>query len=168
MKYNLDVNGTAVALSIPEHEGHHLVVTSDGRDRQVAFHRIDDCRLTLEVDGARINAFVTGQGSDREILIDGIAYQVSDVDQKALAAAAGGVADERPREVTPPMPSVVVKVLVEAGQTVAQGDSLVVVAAMKMETTLTAPFDGRVLGINVAAGEKVKPGDILIDLEPVS
>ena len=94
-------------------------------------------------------------------------YRVSDADRQALAAA-GGRVDGRSCEVTPPMPSVVVKVLVEEGQTVARGDHLVVVSAMKMETTLTAPFEGRVARINVAAGDKVRPGDILVDLEPVS
>ena len=36
---------------------------------------------------------------------------------------------------------------------------------MKMEATLTAPFDARVVRINVAEGDKVMPGDILVDLE---
>ncbi|MDJ0990092.1 MAG: biotin/lipoyl-binding protein [Desulfobacterales bacterium] len=168
MKYNLDISGQAVAFTVAKHDNHRLVVKSGGRERQVEFHRIDDRRLALVVDGVRIDAFVAGQGSAREILIDGIVYQVRDADRQALAAAAGGGADQRPREVTPPMPSVVVKVLVEAGDKVDRGDGLVVVSAMKMETTLTAPFDGEVVRINVAAGDKVMPGDILVDLEPVS
>jgi biotin carboxyl carrier protein len=60
---------------------------------------------------------------------------------------------------------VVVKILVAAGDDVRQGDGLVVVSAMKMETTLSAPFDARVAGINAAEGDKVMPGDILVDLE---
>jgi len=35
-----------------------------------------------------------------------------------------------------------------------------------METTLTAPFAGRVVRVNTAEGQKVMPGDILVDLEP--
>ncbi len=168
MKYNLDVNGQTVVFTVATHDDHRMTVASNGRERKVEFHRIDNHRLALVVDGVRIDAFVAGQGSEREILIDGIVYQVRDADRQALAAAAGIGADQRPREVTPPMPSVVVKVLVEAGQQVTRGDGLVVVSAMKMETTLTAPFDGEVVRINVAAGDKVMPGDILVDLEPVS
>ncbi|MBW1811820.1 MAG: biotin/lipoyl-binding protein, partial [Deltaproteobacteria bacterium] len=48
-----------------------------------------------------------------------------------------------PREVTPPMPAVVVRVLVAVGDEVKQGQALVVVSAMKMETTLVAKFSGR-------------------------
>jgi len=36
---------------------------------------------------------------------------------------------------------------------------------MKMETTLQAPFKGKVLKINVAQGDKVMPGQILADIE---
>jgi acetyl/propionyl-CoA carboxylase alpha subunit len=166
MKYNLDVNGQTMAFTVAAEDDHRLVVNADGGERRVAFRRIDDRRLALEVDGARVDAFVAEQGHVKEILIDGIRYRVSDADRQALAAA-GGRVDGRSCEVTPPMPSVVVKVLVEEGQTVARGDHLVVVSAMKMETTLTAPFEGRVVRINAAAGEKVRPGDILVDLEKV-
>ena len=167
MKYNLDVNGQTIVCTVAEQENRCLVVKSDGRERQVVYHRIDEHRLALVVDGVRIDAFVTGQGSVREILIDGVVHQVRDMDRRALAAAAGVGGEERPREVTPPMPSVVVQVIVAEGQTVARGDNLVVVSAMKMETTMTAPFDGHVVRINVAAGDKVKPGDILVDIEAV-
>ncbi|MDJ0720170.1 MAG: biotin/lipoyl-binding protein [Desulfobacterales bacterium] len=167
MKYNLEVNGQTMVFKVTAHEDHRMAVATDDREHQVAFHRIDERRLALVVDGVRVDAFVTGQGGAREILIDGVVYQVCDADLRDLAAAAGGGGDERPREVTPPMPSVVVKVLVEEGQHVTRGDSLVVVSAMKMETTLTAPFEGRIRRINVATGDKVKPGDILVDLEKV-
>jgi len=39
-----------------------------------------------------------------------------------------------------------------------------VVSAMKMETTLQAPFSGRVARVNVAEGEKVMPGQVLVDI----
>ena len=63
------------------------------------------------------------------------------------------------------MPSVVVRIMVAEGNEVEKGQGVVVVSAMKMETTLQAPFKGRVLKINVAEGEKVMPGQILVDIE---
>lgn len=168
MKYNLEINGETRSLSVAPPEGGRLTVTSEGRDYQVECRRIDNHQLALVVDGIHVNAFVDGDDDAKTILINGISYRVGDADRQALAAASGRTAEKQPREVTPPMPSVVVTVLVEEGQVVAEGDNLVVVSAMKMETTLTAPFDARVGRINVAAGDKVKPGDILIDLERVS
>jgi len=62
------------------------------------------------------------------------------------------------------MPSVVIRIMVAEGDSVQKGDSVIVLTAMKMETTLTAPFSGRVTGINVSVGEKVMPGKILVDI----
>ena len=66
---------------------------------------------------------------------------------------------------TPPMPSVVVRILVSEGAVVKRGQGLVVVTAMKMETTLVAPYDGKVKKINAAINRKVAPGDILVEIE---
>jgi biotin carboxyl carrier protein len=63
------------------------------------------------------------------------------------------------------MPSVVVRIPVSEGDWVRKGQAVIVLTAMKMETTLTAPFPGRVTKINVAEGEKVMPGRILVDIE---
>jgi biotin carboxyl carrier protein len=68
--------------------------------------------------------------------------------------------------VTPPMPAVVTKILVELGQSVDQGQALVVVSAMKMEMTLSAPHAGTVAAINTEEGAKVSPGDLLVEVEP--
>ena len=59
----------------------------------------------------------------------------------------------------------VVKVLVEKGQKVTKGTPLVVTEAMKMETTLSAPFDGTVDTIHVAAGDRVESGDCLLEIK---
>lgn len=164
MTYNLEINGEAVALSVTQAEDGRLTITTPDNAYEVACRRIDRHHLFLTVDGVHFNAFVSGNKEAKRILIKGASYPVVDADARTLSTAAGGTTQELPREVTPPMPSVVVKVLVTEGQHVHQGENLVVVSAMKMETTLTAPFGARVAGINVGEGDKVMPGDILIDL----
>ncbi len=67
-------------------------------------------------------------------------------------------------QVTPQMPGVVVNVLVSVGEAVTKGQGLVVVSAMKMEAVLAAPFNGVVEAVNVEAGDKVSPGEILVDV----
>jgi acetyl/propionyl-CoA carboxylase alpha subunit len=166
MKYNLEINGDAVALSVEQTENGRMTISTTDNAYTVACRRIDRHHLFLTVDGVNLNAFVSGDNEAKQILINGTSYPVIDADARTLSTAAGGTTRELPREVTPPMPSVVVKVLVTQGQRVDQGDNLVVVSAMKMETTLTAPFDALVTGINVAEGDKVMPGDILVDLAP--
>lgn len=82
----------------------------------------------------------------------------------AEARAAGASAAHTP-EVTAPMPGKVLDVLVREGQRVAAGDGLVVLEAMKMETSLTADAAGTVRRVHVAAGTMVEPGQTLVELE---
>jgi biotin carboxyl carrier protein len=60
-----------------------------------------------------------------------------------------------------PMPGLVLRVLADVGATVAAGQPLVVLEAMKMEQTVTAPADGVVAELRAKAGEQVAAGQIL-------
>ena len=57
----------------------------------------------------------------------------------------------------------VVKVLVEDGQEVAAGDTLLILEAMKMETEVTAPKDGRIAQVSVGVGDAVASGQVLVE-----
>lgn len=71
-----------------------------------------------------------------------------------------------PPVVTPPMPAVVTRVLVQLGQEVVVGEALVTVTAMKMELTLRSPRGGVVRAIRAAPGDRVGPGDVLVEVAP--
>lgn len=59
-----------------------------------------------------------------------------------------------------------IKVLVEKGQKISQGEHLMINEAMKMETTVQAPFSAIVDEIHVTNGEGIQTGDLLIVLKP--
>jgi 3-methylcrotonyl-CoA carboxylase alpha subunit len=63
-----------------------------------------------------------------------------------------------------PMPGKVIKVNVAVGQTVARGDEVLVVEAMKMENGLRAPRDGTVTKVAVKVGDMVAPGVTLVEI----
>ncbi|WP_078409020.1 pyruvate carboxylase [Priestia abyssalis] len=63
------------------------------------------------------------------------------------------------------MPGTVIKVLVQKGEKVSKGDHLIITEAMKMETTIQAPFDGIVRDIYILSGEAIQSGDLLVELE---
>ena len=65
-----------------------------------------------------------------------------------------------------PMPGKVIAVEVAEGETVAKGQKLLTLEAMKMEHTLTAPFDGTVAELTVAAGDQVQGEALLVRIEP--
>ena len=67
--------------------------------------------------------------------------------------------------VVAPMPGVVVRVLVGAGERVESRQPLVVLEAMKMETPLVSPYEAVVKRVHVAEGDRVSGGTLLVELE---
>jgi methylmalonyl-CoA carboxyltransferase small subunit len=64
-----------------------------------------------------------------------------------------------------PVAGIVMRVCVQAGEQVQMDSLLVVLEAMKMETSVTAPIPGKVKSVKVAAGEAVKLNQILVEFE---
>ena len=124
----------------------------------------DDC-LHLIIDGKATEAFVSRAVQRKYVFVNGRSFLVQDADQLLSHRARRGGPDQTPGDVTPPMPSVVVRIMVEEGDLVKKGQGLIVVTAMKMETTLVAPSDGMVKKINTSIDAKVAPGDILVEVE---
>ncbi len=108
----------------------------------------------------RASGFVR-HGSELSVFLEGRVHRLSLVDplpSEVPEAAAGGV--------TAPMPGTITALLVEEGASVAKGQPLVVMEAMKMEHTLKAPADGVVKALRYAVGALVEDGVALVDFEP--
>jgi biotin carboxyl carrier protein len=69
------------------------------------------------------------------------------------------------QSVSAPMPGKVVRVLVTEGQSVAAGQGIAVVEAMKMQNEMKAPKSGRVIQLKVREGETVGTGEVLALIE---
>jgi biotin carboxyl carrier protein len=63
------------------------------------------------------------------------------------------------------IPGVVTEIVTKVGDSVKQGDILMILEAMKMLNRVIAPHDGTVTAIYVSAGEKVTKGQVLIEIE---
>jgi pyruvate carboxylase len=70
-----------------------------------------------------------------------------------------------PRIIKAVIPGVVAALETAAGKPVRQGDTLMILEAMKMLNRIKAPVDGTIKVIRVACGEKVTKGQVLIEIE---
>ena len=77
----------------------------------------------------------------------------------AAAPKAGG-----PANVTSPLPGTVLRLVKNAGDTIAAGEVVMIVESMKMENEVVAPEAGRIASIAVAAGSAINTGDLLFTL----
>lgn len=91
---------------------------------------------------------------------------VEDERARAIRELAGTpMHDSGRRELRAPMPGMVVRVLVEPGQRVEAGTSLIVVEAMKMENEFKADAPGTVVSVEVEEGETVNQSDLMVTFE---
>ena len=142
---------------------------------------------TITVNGRPFTVEVTGDGV---VLVDGIAYDVMlegetatvggdfhavQISGLAMTAAApspapAGPAAPRPAEagagaVLAIMPGKIVRVMVEPGQHVQEGEPVCVLEAMKMENELHARQSGAVRAVHVRPGDDVEKDQVLVEIE---
>lgn len=97
-------------------------------------------------------------------VVNGTTYDVSvkaGIDSNAAVAAPAAAAGPG-TEVKAPMPGLILRIEKQVGEAVADGDLVLVMEAMKMETEIFAPCAGTIRAINVTQGDQKKAGDVLV------
>ena len=117
-------------------------------------------RLRLTLGGHAIEAAASADASGVDVFVDGAHHRFEYDPGPRDAATATGHAG-----LASPMPGRVVAVPVRPGAAVARGAPLVVLEAMKMEHTITAPADGLVAAVHCAVGDQVREGIELVEFE---
>ena len=117
------------------------------------------------LDGEKVEIALTGQGSvepSAGVLVteQGQAWLLSPWRHDAAHGTADGSG-----AIIAPMPGKIIAVEVEKGESVVKGQKLLTLEAMKMEHTLTAPFDGVVAELNAMAGAQVQVDALLVKIE---
>jgi pyruvate carboxylase len=114
----------------------------------------------LDAEGNRQVVFEVN-GNRREITIIDRTYQTKE-NQTMITAMAD---PDDQHEIGANIPGTVVKILVQEGDTVKEGQSLAIIEAMKMETNVIASIGGQVKSIFIKEGQQVKSGELLMKLE---
>ncbi len=113
---------------------------------------------TVEVNGKRFEVKMWVPEGQSVVAVAGAGKTAKKPARAAAGAAGGGGSGD----VTAPMQGTIVKILVEVGQAVEAGQSVVVLEAMKMENQLAAEKSGTVKEIKVTTGETVGAGDVVV------
>ncbi|MGI8815911.1 MAG: biotin carboxylase N-terminal domain-containing protein [Pseudonocardia sp.] len=117
--------------------------------------------VVVEVGGRRLEVSLPGN------LAFGAALGVGGTAKKASRKRAGGTGGAKVSgdAVTAPMQGTIIKVAVSDGDTVAAGDLVVVLEAMKMENPVTAHKDGTVTGLSAEAGNTISQGTVVCEIK---
>lgn len=168
MKYVVRVEGSETP--------HEVTVVADAVnvDGDLVVGRVAEVEGTpvrMVTIGDDVHRVVVRRGSargDYTLWVDGYRFDVEALDERTsairelskLSAKASG-----PAPLIAPMPGLIVRINVKPGDTVGQGQGLVVMEAMKMENELRASAAGTVKSVNVTTGTAVEKGTVLIEME---
>ena len=130
-----------------------------GREASVRGEPATDRRWFVDIDGTREAVTVVAEGERLTVFRGGHRREFARHDPGAVS---GGL--EMAGGLTAPMPGRIVSVLVEPGESVREGQAVLVLEAMKMEHTLTAPADGTVEEVRFAPGDLVDEATELVVL----
>jgi len=144
---------TEFATKIPPYSGEVAEPGAPGPDRE---------RITVEVGGKRLEvvlpAGLAAVGQPAQPPGRERSRRSGHRDRGPAAAGSGD-------DLVSPMQGTIAKIVVEEGQHVSAGDTVVVLEAMKMEQPLTAHKDGTVTGLAVQIGQTVAAGGVICELK---
>lgn len=161
MRYAFDLDGRRYYVQLEEHaDGPKFVV--DGTSFRPTVTKNGKGDYSVELDGKaydfRVEAGHVHEGAN--------ALDLAIQRAKPELVRAGGKGRRGDGRIKPPMPGKVVEVHVKAGDTVEEGQTILVLEAMKMQNDLKSPVNGIVTQVHVGDGQNVEATTVMIEIEP--
>jgi biotin carboxyl carrier protein len=168
MKYFATINDETYEIDID----HHGRVTIDGQELGADMRLVGGQQMySLLIDNASHEIVLDPEVEQRNmygVMVGGLRFLVKVQDERSRRLALVDRSLRVPAGellIKAPIPGLVVKIPVIAGQEVVEGDTLVILEAMKMENELRAPRAGTVLEVRVAPGAQVALGQTMLTLK---
>lgn len=143
-----------------EVEGKGTEVEIEGKKILVEFQKIDENFYSILLGGRSIEVGILKKGKRVDVFVDGDLYEFESISDREREKAKGVVSGIQ--EIKSPMPSRVVKILKKSDEEVKEGEGVIVIEAMKMESELKSPIEGKVKEVKVKEGDAVESGTVLL------
>ncbi|MEZ4332320.1 MAG: carboxyl transferase domain-containing protein [Myxococcota bacterium] len=164
-------SGQGYGVRLPASEGQQIDLSFAGESYRLKVYAVGSWRYRVHLDGVAVGAMMREEGAHAgRLVIDGRVRRVHyDINDRGLRLEVDGhplrFSSQTAGQVRAGSPAVVVALHVEVGQTVAAGQSLGLLEAMKMEIGFSAPVGGTVKEILVHKGQQVAAGDVILVIE---
>lgn len=140
------------------------VLRIGGREYRAEVKELTPERATVVVDGTEYAVDIVQLGR-RKITVEAARPVTAAAPAAAVAPPPRAAAGPRGEGgIVAPMPGLVLGIRVKEGETVAAGQTLLVMEAMKMENAVTAPYAGTVARVYVREGDAIAEGDLLVEV----
>lgn len=152
----LEIKGKEYTVKIEEFGSKEAILEVNGTKYTVGLKD-----LGKELNIGSVREVVTSIASSKSAASTSAPVQTSAPSTGGAAASSTGGSGE----ILSPLPGLILNVLVNVGDTVKNGQNIMIMEAMKMENDIAAPKDGVVKTINVKNGDNVSEGDVLATIE---
>jgi biotin carboxyl carrier protein len=161
MRYDVTLGGKVYRLELLRKEAGWKCAL-DGREISIEAAPISAETLSLLIDGKSFEIKHQPTAEGAEIFIRGTRYEVSVTDPRSWRGRRrAGHGETGPQELTASMPGKVVRVLAREGDSIAAGQGIAVVEAMKMQNEIRSPRAGVLKKLLAREGMKVNAGEVL-------
>ncbi len=124
---------------------------------------LSDSEVLLSIDGKIHSVVFHSNKTYHSVYINGKSFTVEKRSAHKILRDRPG--EPKKRDVKTSMPGKIIKVLVQEGEKVQEGQAVLILEAMKMQNEIKSPLNGRIIRIDPQAGESVKTGDLLFSVE---
>lgn len=162
MKRILELAGEShTVFALKRGDGTAAVHIGD-RALEAGLRALGEDEVEVTVEGVPRRMRLARRGGTVFVHAEGRTWRIEAQDALAAVQSAGQGSDIA----TAPMPGTVVSVAAEAGQAVKQGEAMMTIESMKLETAIEAWRDGTVAAVHLAPGDTFDRGAALVTLEP--
>ncbi len=140
----------------------------DGGRIPASILRVGSNLFSVVLDGRSIRILAERSADGLQVFCGGSEHTVTvETERSRLLRAYGSKSGQASRktEIHAPMPALIVRVLVSVGDSVVEGQTLLVLEAMKMENELKADCAGKIKQVSATQGKPVEKGELLVVLE---
>lgn len=164
MNFSLWLDNKEFSLTVEEKGKNDIHISLGKKKYHVAVEHLSEDEVLLNIDGKIYDIIINSNASSSySVYIDGKFYSI----ERKSAWQMLGVKREitKKRDIKTSMPGRIVRVLVEQGEKVKEGQAVLVLEAMKMQNEIKSPQSGIIIHINPKAGDSVEAGSLLFSVE---
>ena len=167
MSYEINLNGEQEKIEILNRSGNVIDVMVGDRKYHLDIAEVEQGVYSILLDGTSFNVELIPTENKKysaNTLYNSFDVEIIDAESRYMNSRKGEE-DEEQSFISTPMPGKVVKILVEEGQQVKAGETLIIVSAMKIESEYKVASDRTVTEILVSEGDNIDGNQPLITLE---
>lgn len=168
MPFEIRLNNRIASIELIQRNNQKVTLEVDGSLYEVDLEMVETGVYSILHKGKSFNVELIPGNHSKSFTVNTLknTYEVEIIDAQTRYRRSRK--DNHPssenKNIIAPMPGKVIKIPVKEGQLVKQGETVIVLAAMKMESEFKAPTDGSIHRINVQEGETVDGNQVLIEI----